>query len=919
MATSNVRFSLADLGEANVSGVVVSARLVPPGGSEHLPTNIDRNKVVSKAPVSIVLDANGEGTLALTRTSDLPAGWTYTVEFVGTHNRQPVRATWTGLAVPDNDRDFVQVLGQFDRGTAPRYVAITESELNALIEQAGEQPSVVPDSSIDLQKLSGSVRDQLQNAQDGVDIDDVRVDGQDLTMRSVNNAKTARVTLPTDAALTGRVDNLEALEQTRRYEEDIVTRVRISVGTANVAYSLGGKAPADSSGRALVVLVTTIGEPDGRTVIDLTDLLAKPKVVRANASLTVANGIEFTNPPDNNRYRIGVDSSGDLFFSSDTVDTFFVTVTDSLPAVSDEHVQDVVGGMVTGNTETGGTLTYDDGTGKLNLNVTGGGGGLSTVASDATLTGTGAAGDPLKVAVPALSQVQVDARVTEVSPPAEVSHLDALPAIAGYSLGALVNYKGVLFELVRGSDDTSTIHGVIESLTGGFTGAPNFKFTSTAIEVQLPFDVVGSAPPTTVFVEFDDSKSGVHVETLLTRRPGQVADDPPGSAPGGVGAGDNWIYIQTTGRPLLDPTAVSTGDGFVATFWQDEAKTTALAVVPVTNRWVTYDHETPMLIRQRLEALTGTDRLPLSAIDGYSKPDWNAAESAPAGILHKPTLNPYIGPQIEAVTLPGINANPTSNDVRGTVRSRFTPTLDLDDHSHGELHLSLSVTIRPASTAPNMGFVQGKVNQTAADRTRVEGNTIFLSSVAAAEPFNGTTNDGRILGVAAFDLEVYDNTTHVGTVIVNITRDATNELGAYMYWDGVAGGSSATISATLLASFTATDQAAASGGGVRKVFSGTVSAVHLFQRQYNRLMTDAEWRTIPDGLLAFSGGQMTPVFVEKSSIATFRMSNRTQPVDYNTYLGYRGTADIQGGASTNGYGFFLTRNVPGTIHVVLLA
>jgi hypothetical protein len=40
---------------------------------------------------------------------------------------------------------------------------------------------------------------------------------------------------------------------------------------------------------------------------------------------------------------------------------------DDLPPASDEVVQDIAGGMVTGNTETGLSVTYDDGTGKLNF------------------------------------------------------------------------------------------------------------------------------------------------------------------------------------------------------------------------------------------------------------------------------------------------------------------------------------------------------------------------------------------------------------------------------------------------------------------------------------------------------------------------------------------------------------------------
>ena len=46
-----------------------------------------------------------------------------------------------------------------------------------------------------------------------------------------------------------------------------------------------------------------------------------------------------------------------------------------------EHFQDVVGAMVTGNTESGISVTYDDATGKLNFNV---GDPTLTISGDAT-------------------------------------------------------------------------------------------------------------------------------------------------------------------------------------------------------------------------------------------------------------------------------------------------------------------------------------------------------------------------------------------------------------------------------------------------------------------------------------------------------------------------------------------------------
>ena len=51
--------------------------------------------------------------------------------------------------------------------------------------------------------------------------------------------------------------------------------------------------------------------------------------------------------------------------------------------LTNEQVQDIVGGMVSGNTETNITVTYDDNNGKLNFSASGGG-GISNVVEDTT-------------------------------------------------------------------------------------------------------------------------------------------------------------------------------------------------------------------------------------------------------------------------------------------------------------------------------------------------------------------------------------------------------------------------------------------------------------------------------------------------------------------------------------------------------
>ncbi len=87
--------------------------------------------------------------------------------------------------------------------------------------------------------------------------------------------------------------------------------------------------------------------------------------------------------------------------------------------LTDENIQDLIGAMVTGNTESGGTLTYDDTNGKLDLTVSGGGGGATDLEglTDVDLT-TPADDDFLQrksgqFVNRSISQVKTDLAVTD--------------------------------------------------------------------------------------------------------------------------------------------------------------------------------------------------------------------------------------------------------------------------------------------------------------------------------------------------------------------------------------------------------------------------------------------------------------------------------------------------------------------------
>ena len=82
-------------------------------------------------------------------------------------------------------------------------------------------------------------------------------------------------------------------------------------------------------------------------------------------SQTAGSGSEVSNVDlsvSGNELSINIEQTGSAPTRSDTV---------PLPIRSDEQIQDVIGAMVTGNTETGIDVTYNDTTGKLNFVVSG--------------------------------------------------------------------------------------------------------------------------------------------------------------------------------------------------------------------------------------------------------------------------------------------------------------------------------------------------------------------------------------------------------------------------------------------------------------------------------------------------------------------------------------------------------------------
>ena len=146
--------------------------------------------------------------------------------------------------------------------------------------------------------------------------------------------------------------------------------------------SIGVSVPADASvtmpklAQSAIDRLSSVGIQSGGTTIGAGVTFIN--FVQSGLTATVSSGIATVSLGGKTNEEIQ-DIVGAMF-SGNTETNITVTYQDSdgtIDLVADqlttEEVQDVVGGMVSGNTETNITVTYDDTAGKLNFNVAGAG------------------------------------------------------------------------------------------------------------------------------------------------------------------------------------------------------------------------------------------------------------------------------------------------------------------------------------------------------------------------------------------------------------------------------------------------------------------------------------------------------------------------------------------------------------------
>ena len=357
----------------------------------------------------------------------------------------------------------------------------------------------------------------------------------------------------------------------------------------------------------------------------------------------------------------------------------------------------------------------------------------------------------------------------------------ALPSTTGFNDGDIISLSGVLYELVPSTKDANIYRGTIASRSGGFLGDAFFEYQPDGTEPQnrrlnIPKTAPGfSTPPAQVYTIFQSSPTAVF--------PNGAYNQLQFSRASGSDTNTTYGYNKTPGGAGLD--AIAVGTPFSIALYSDVNHTAALAI-HAANRWERDDRNQANV--NPIAIAGNTARWP--------------KDKLPSDVAYQADLHQSVGITFDDAapgrTLASANANSFP-----TGATLFSPTLDLDTHANGELHLSLELTIAPVSDV-NMGFEQ-KTNQTADDRRRALTAIIFASDIAGQDAVQTTGAGITPNGVSAFRQTVYSNQTIVGYYNLVITRDGDNQVGYYVYWDAEAGATGATITATLRGTFLPSD------------------------------------------------------------------------------------------------------------------
>jgi hypothetical protein len=238
--------------------------------------------------------------------------------------------------------------------------------------------------------------------------------------------------------------------------------------------------------------------------------------------------------------------------------------------ITQEQLEDFVGGMVTGNTETGITVTYDDATGKLNFVAAGGGltptaktSAYTAVAGDYVIANATSAGftvtlpaSPSNGATVGVKKVDSTANIVTIAPQGGLTiDGDANATITGQWASATITYDGTRWSVIASGYGSQS--PAITAAQNIYTGTTTSPGGTIAAMWTSAMDLVISAT------------TGDLVQLGLSARASAEA---------------SWLHLDvgtllTSGGSIVNycSTAGSSGQGVQA--WQTSADITGLSKI----------------------------------------------------------------------------------------------------------------------------------------------------------------------------------------------------------------------------------------------------------------------------------------------------------------------------------------------------
>ncbi len=504
--------------------------------------------------------------------------------------------------------------------------------------------------------------------------------------------------------------------------------------------------------------------------------------IAATDTNTMGSGFTVSATTDSNATTIT--QGDDLFFAAGTgitcettadgTVTISCTVTDTNTQLSTEQVQDIVGGMVTGNTETGITVTYEDGdgtldfvVGTLNQDTTGNAATATALETARTINGTsfdGTANITITAAGSTLSDtvtvekggtgatsltdggVLLGSGTGAITATAVLANGELLigdnstdPTVATLTAGSNISITNGAGSITIAATDTNTqlTTEQVQDIAGGmFSSNTETLITATYQDADGTIDLVVDND----LSNYDNSSSGFITATLTTE---QVQDIVGGMVTGNTETGITVTYEDGDG----------TLDFVVGTLNQDTTGNAATATALETARTIngtSFDGTANITITAAGSTLSdtvtvakggtgatsltdggvllgsGTDAITATAVlgNGQLLIGDNSTDPAVATLTEGSNVTITNGAGTITIAASDTNTQLSTEQVQDIVGGMVT----------GNTETGISVTYEDGDGT--LDFVVGTLNQ---DTT---GNAATATALETARTINGTSFDG---------------------------------------------------------------------------------------------------------------------------------------------------------------------------------